>query len=161
MDCSPSGSSVHGIFRARILECVAISFSRESSQSKDWTQVSHTAGRLYHLSYQGSHKVEWVAFSRGSSWPRDRTRVSCIAGRLPSEPPGKPHLSLIYLGLKGTQFWSTTEFFSLSNNDILSLINASHLPHTSSCDNQNVTKCPLREECKVSTWKPLIWNDRW
>ena len=107
--------------------------------------------------------LEWVVipFSRGSSRTRDRTRVSCITGRLPSEPPGKPHLSLIYLGLKGIQFWSTTEFFSLSDIDILSLINASHLPHTSSWDNQNVTKCPLREECKISTWKPLIWNDRW
>ena len=33
MDCSPPGSSVHGIFQARILERVAISFSRESSRS--------------------------------------------------------------------------------------------------------------------------------
>ena len=32
MDCSPSGSSVHGILQARILEWVAISFSRGSSQ---------------------------------------------------------------------------------------------------------------------------------
>ena len=31
MNCSPSGSSVHGIFQARILEWVAISFSRASS----------------------------------------------------------------------------------------------------------------------------------
>ena len=31
LDCSPPGSSVHGVFRARILECVAISFSRASS----------------------------------------------------------------------------------------------------------------------------------
>ena len=31
MDCSPPGSSAHGIFQARILECVAISFSRGSS----------------------------------------------------------------------------------------------------------------------------------
>ena len=31
MDCSPPGSSVHGIFQARVLECVAISFSRGSS----------------------------------------------------------------------------------------------------------------------------------
>ena len=30
MDCSPPGSSVHGIFQARIMEWVAISFSRES-----------------------------------------------------------------------------------------------------------------------------------
>ena len=35
MDCSPPGCSVHGIFLARILECVAISFSRESSQPRD------------------------------------------------------------------------------------------------------------------------------
>ena len=39
MDCSLPGSSVHGIFQARILEWVAISFSRESSWSKDWTCI--------------------------------------------------------------------------------------------------------------------------
>ena len=35
MDCSPPGSSVHEISQARILECVAISFSRGSSQPRD------------------------------------------------------------------------------------------------------------------------------
>ena len=43
MDCSPPGSSVHGISRARILEQVAISFSRESSQARDQTWVSYIA----------------------------------------------------------------------------------------------------------------------
>ena len=47
MDYSPSGSSVHGILQARILEWVAISFSRGSSQSRDWTQVSCIAGRFF------------------------------------------------------------------------------------------------------------------
>ena len=47
MDCSPSGSFVHGILQARILESVALSFSRGSSQNKDWTQVSHIAGKLF------------------------------------------------------------------------------------------------------------------
>ena len=47
MDCNPPGSSVHGIFQARVLEWVAISFSRRSSQPRDRTQVSHTAGRLF------------------------------------------------------------------------------------------------------------------
>ena len=37
MDCSPPGSSVHGILQARILEWVAISFSRGSSQPRDKT----------------------------------------------------------------------------------------------------------------------------
>ena len=45
MDCSPPGSSVHGICQARILEWVAISFSRESSQPRDPTHVSCSAGR--------------------------------------------------------------------------------------------------------------------
>ena len=40
MDCSPSGSSVHGILQARILEWVAISFSRGSSHPRGQTQVS-------------------------------------------------------------------------------------------------------------------------
>ena len=40
MDCSPPGSSVHGIFQARILEQVAISYSRGSSQSRDQTHIS-------------------------------------------------------------------------------------------------------------------------
>ena len=37
MDYRPSGSYVHGIIQVRILECVAISFSRETSQPRDWT----------------------------------------------------------------------------------------------------------------------------
>ena len=40
MDCSPPGSSVHGNFQARILEWVAVSFSRGSSHPKDWICVS-------------------------------------------------------------------------------------------------------------------------
>ena len=40
MDCSLPGSSVHGILQARILEWAAISFSRGSSQSRGWTDVS-------------------------------------------------------------------------------------------------------------------------
>ena len=46
MDCSPPGSSFHGILQARILEWVPLSFSRGSSQLWDWTQVSSIAGRF-------------------------------------------------------------------------------------------------------------------
>ena len=52
MDCSLPGSAVHGILQARILECIAIPFSRGFSQPRDWTWVSFTTGSLYHLSYQ-------------------------------------------------------------------------------------------------------------
>ena len=40
VDCSPPGSSVHGISQARILEWVAISYSRGSSQARDQTRIS-------------------------------------------------------------------------------------------------------------------------
>ena len=44
MDCSLPGSSVHGIFQARVLEWVAYPFSRGSSRLRDWTRVSRIAG---------------------------------------------------------------------------------------------------------------------
>ena len=47
MDCSPPGSSVPGILQARLLERVAIPFSRRSSQPRDRTQVSCIAGRFF------------------------------------------------------------------------------------------------------------------
>ena len=47
MYCSLPGSSVHGILQARILEWVAISFSRGSSQPTDWTQVSRIVDRCF------------------------------------------------------------------------------------------------------------------
>ena len=56
IDCSPPGSSVHGIHQARILELAAIPFSRRSSQPRDWTQVSCIEGRFFTLSHQESLK---------------------------------------------------------------------------------------------------------
>ena len=47
MDCSLPGFSVHGIFQARILECVAISISMGSSWPMNQTRISHTADRLF------------------------------------------------------------------------------------------------------------------
>ena len=45
MDCSPPGSSVHGILQAR--NWVAMPFSRGSSQPRAWTQVFGFAGRFF------------------------------------------------------------------------------------------------------------------
>ena len=49
MDCSLPGFSVHGIFQARVLEWVAISFSKGSSRLRDCTQVSCIADRGFTL----------------------------------------------------------------------------------------------------------------
>ena len=58
MDCSSPGSSGHGILQARILQWVAIAFSRGCSQLRDQTQVSCIGRRiLYHLSHQGSFTI--------------------------------------------------------------------------------------------------------
>ena len=50
MDCSLPGFSVHGILQTRLLEWIAISFSRGSSQPRDQTWVSRTVGRFFTLS---------------------------------------------------------------------------------------------------------------
>ena len=47
MDCSPPGSSVHGILQAGILQWVAMPSSRGSSRPRDRTQVSHIAGGFF------------------------------------------------------------------------------------------------------------------
>ena len=49
MDCSLAGFSIHWIFQARILEWVAISFSRGSSRRRDWIGVSRVIGRLLNV----------------------------------------------------------------------------------------------------------------
>ena len=104
--CDPVDYTVYGILQPRILEWVVIPFSRGSSQPRDRTQVSHSAGGFLTTGPLVKVKVaqlcltlcnpmdytvhgilhsrilEWVAFpfSRESPQPRDRTRVSHIAG---------------------------------------------------------------------------------
>ena len=47
MGCSLPGSSIRGVFQARILEWVSISFSRRASWPRDWTRVSRIVGRHF------------------------------------------------------------------------------------------------------------------
>ena len=53
MDCSPPGSSIHGISQARILKWVTILFSRGSSQPRDQTHISWITGRLFIIETPG------------------------------------------------------------------------------------------------------------
>ena len=73
--CSPPGSSVHGIFQARILEWAAISISRGSSRPRDGTRVSCVCcvGRqiLYHCTTLGS---PWQAGTESCS----ETKRMCV-----------------------------------------------------------------------------------
>ena len=45
--CDPMDYTIHGMLQAKILEWLAFPFSRESSQPRDWTQVSHIAGGFF------------------------------------------------------------------------------------------------------------------
>ena len=99
MDCSPPGSSVYGIFQARILEWVAISFSRGSSRLRDWTCVSYIsyitlAGRFFSIStlgnpvyfghtmlYVGSQFLDQVWNLRPLHW-----KCGVVTIRLPGKP---------------------------------------------------------------------------
>ena len=49
MDCNPPGSFVHGILQSRMLEWVAIPFSRGSSWPRDRTQLFYIAGIFFNF----------------------------------------------------------------------------------------------------------------
>ena len=65
MNCSPPGPSVHGISQVRILEWVAISFSRESSWPRGWTCIS-CVGRLvlYHWATREAWRKDAAAAAK-------------------------------------------------------------------------------------------------
>ena len=69
MDCSPPGSSVHGILQVRILEWLAILFSRGSSWPRDQTQVSRIVGRRFTFWTAGeaNELISQILFSGVSS----------------------------------------------------------------------------------------------
>ena len=85
MDCSLPGFSIHGTSQARILEWVAISFSRGSSQPRDWTHVScgFCIGRqiLYHW-------ATWEASAPPQPKSLCFTRISHEPSSLTPRPPG-------------------------------------------------------------------------
>ena len=65
VDCSPL-SSIHGILQTRMLEWVAIPFSRGSSRPKDWTQVSCTVGRF--CTVWATREAPSLHIKRGQNW---------------------------------------------------------------------------------------------
>ena len=90
MECSLPVSSVHGIFQARVLEWVAISFSQGSSRPRDQAHVSHIAG---------GHFTIWAT--------RDaiiRLKYLCIYASLYS------YTMKVYMKVKGNELWFTSIF---------------------------------------------------
>ena len=86
MYCSFPGPSVHDISQARILEWIAISFSRWSSWPRNWTRVSCTAGRPFTIwaTREGQlldkSKLQWGITPHQSEWPSSKSVQVINAG---------------------------------------------------------------------------------
>ena len=87
MDCSPPGSSAHGIFQARVLEwggialgsCICVCAQLRLTLC-DPMNCSPPSSSVHRISQ--ARTLEWVTMpsSRGSSWPRDQIHISSIFG---------------------------------------------------------------------------------
>ena len=88
------GSTIHGIFQARILEWVSISSLRCSSWPRDWTYISHLARQILYQLYNC-----FPGGSVGKNSPANAGEVGLIpvSGRFPGKGNGNP---LQYFGLK-------------------------------------------------------------
>ena len=80
--CDPMGYTVHGILQAKILEWVAIPFSRGSSQPRDQTQVSHITGRFFTI---------WATREAQEYWSGEPI-PSPLDRPIPGTEPGSPAL---------------------------------------------------------------------
>ena len=98
MNCSLPDSSVHGILQARILEWVAVPFSRGSSQPRDQTQVSCIAGRFFLLAEPPMYtyiycNLAWISkrkISRLLGQGRETSGKQDKEGKLRNRPSNKP-----------------------------------------------------------------------
>ena len=107
--CDPPGSTVHGIVQTRILQWVAILFSRGSSQPRDWTRISRIGRQiLYH----------WATREGGQ---RISAPDCSLLLQIPVLPPNlsKKKLShgLAYKLMKRCWFPFNWEYFSLAQNE--------------------------------------------
>ena len=102
MACSLPGSSVHRIFQARVLEWVAISFSRGSSWPRDRSRISHIAGRRFTV---------WATREANAEAPKSGSQKcghGCPRTALGKEPP---HPRAFRLKLECHMIYSSQEPF--------------------------------------------------
>ena len=74
MDCTPSGFSVHGILQARVLEWVAIPFSKGSCWPRDQTQVSGIARRFFTIWATGKSLYKFRDWEIKTEIHKDKNR---------------------------------------------------------------------------------------
>ena len=109
MDCSLPGSSVHGIFQAIVLEWIAISFSRGSSQLRDQTRVSRIVDR--HFTIWATREVKEDIGMANKHVKRCST--SLIIREMQIKTTTRHHLTTVRMAIikKSIQFLKDTNFF--------------------------------------------------
>ena len=123
MDCSPPGSSVHGILQSRILEWVAMPSSRGSSPSRDWSHVSSVSctgwwgffffliiylnWRLITLHYCSGfcHTLTWISHGCTGVPHPEPPPTSLPPHPVPQGRPSAPALSALFHELN-LHWWS-------------------------------------------------------
>ena len=119
MNYSPLGSSVYGISQARILEWAAISYSKGSSQPRDWTRASYI-GRwiLYHwASWEALYCLRWGGNLDTHYLAQCLANEMCLhwCGSLPTGSYPLPFIWLILL-LSVKQSWEFYIFLCVSHS---------------------------------------------
>ena len=150
--CDSMDYTVHGILQARILEWVAISFSRGSSQPRDRTQVSHIAGRFFTSWATGQHwrvKTKSPALYKTLHESKGKLLVANIVSILPHNP-----LAV----LSAAQIWFPhTKSFLLPAPCLSSLPEISLWPHGSLFCYRQVQHASVEGELPLVT----IFNQLW
>ena len=90
MNCSLPGSCVHEIFQTRILEWVAVSFSRGSSQPKDWTCVSYIGRQILYLYATREANIADSLSSAAAAALKSLQSCPTLWDPIDGSPPGSP-----------------------------------------------------------------------
>ena len=102
VDCSPPGSSVHGILQTRVLEWITMPSSREASRPRDQTLLSYISWIGQNTGVGSLSLFQWIFSTQGSNpgllhcgWILYQLNHKCgplnwQVAALPLAPPGKP-----------------------------------------------------------------------
>ena len=117
MDYSSPGSSVHGFLQTRIMEWVAISFSRGSSQPRDGTWVSYIAGRFFTVWITREAQEYWESSLGNLPDPGIESGSPALqVNSLPAELPGKLLTQTLSLNVLTACFFLTFVLFTHLHN---------------------------------------------
>ena len=144
MDCNLSSSSVHGILQAKIVEWIAISFSRGSYRPRNWTWVFCIAGRWF-TNWTMREAPIIICEVKGKSSVLLVKKWQDVDCKLPAVGVVEWHARFpLWLGWLGGTAWLTKSCLGLPLRNTILLtfwkdyVSLLHCPHTiGSCTYQN------------------------